>query len=83
MREWLKEMRVQRHLTMKQMAVSLGISESYYCSIENGERQKRMDMVLVAGIASALRVPLAEIAQNEIAYLGITPPVEERCNDNL
>lgn len=36
MRKWLKKARQEHGLTMKQMADELHISESYYCSIENG-----------------------------------------------
>ena len=39
MRDWLKNLRIEKKLTMKELASKLGISESYYCAIENGERQ--------------------------------------------
>lgn len=61
MREWLKNLRTEKGLTMKTMGTKLGISESYYCAIENGERQKKMDIVLASGISSALGIPLAKI----------------------
>lgn len=38
MREWLKEIRKTKGCTMKAVAESAGISESYYCTIENGAR---------------------------------------------
>lgn len=65
MREWLKTARVEKNLTMKEMGVKLGISESYYCSIENGIRQKKMDLGLVAALASILEIPMEAIAQFE------------------
>ena len=65
MREWLKTARVEKNLTMKEMGVKLGISESYYCSIENGIRQKKMDFGLVAALASILEIPMEAIAQFE------------------
>ena len=46
MREWLKTMRTEQGMTMKDLSRKLGISESYYCAIENGDRQKRMDLML-------------------------------------
>lgn len=61
MREWLKNLRTEKGLTMKEMGAKLGISESYYCAIENGERQKKMDIVLASGISSALGISLAKI----------------------
>lgn len=34
MREWLKSLRTEKGLTMKDMGQKLCISESYYCAIE-------------------------------------------------
>lgn len=65
MREWLKKRRIQKGLTMKQIAEKLRISESYYSAIEAGTRQKKMDVVLMAGIAAALNVPVSKIVQFE------------------
>lgn len=68
MREWLKRLRTERGLTMKQMGDKLGISESYYCSIENGIRQKKMDMMLISALSVALGVPMSDVVQYEIEY---------------
>lgn len=65
MRSWLKEKRLAAGLTMKQIGEKLGISESYYCMIESGERQKKMDMTLVSGLSAALNIPIADIAALE------------------
>ena len=65
MREWMKTLRNERQLTMKDVSAKLGISESYYCAIENGSRQKKMDMVLVSGLASIFEVPLSAIFEYE------------------
>ena len=65
MREWLKNLRTAKGLTMKDMGEKLGISESYYCAIENGERQKKMDIVLISGLSSVLNVSVAKIVRFE------------------
>ena len=65
MRDWMKTLRDERHLTMKDVSQKLGISESYYCAIENGSRQKKMDMVLISGLASIFEVPLSAIFEYE------------------
>ena len=65
MREWLKTLRIEKCLTMKEVATKLGISESYYCAIENGERQKRMDITIAAGLSAILGTPIAWIAEQE------------------
>ena len=48
MRNWLRELRMNKGYTMKDMGEKLGISESYYCAIENGDRQKKMDMLIAS-----------------------------------
>lgn len=67
MREWLRNLRIEKNLTMKAMAEKLGISESYYCAIENGERQKKMDMLLASGLATILEVPVFRIVQLDMS----------------
>lgn len=65
MREWLKNSRKEKGITMSELARKLDISESYYCLIENGERQKRMDISLLAKLADTLNIPIAEIVALE------------------
>lgn len=67
MREWLKAWRTEKKLTMKYMGRKLGISESYYCAIENGDRQKKMDIMLVSGLATILGKSVSEIIAAETA----------------
>lgn len=70
MREWLKTAREKKDLTMKAAAEELNISESYYCSIENGTRQKRMDITLASKISVVMGIPIAEIISNENSAQG-------------
>lgn len=65
MRKWLREARENGGLTMKQMAEKLLISESYYCAIENGTRQRNMDISLAERISETLQIPIKEILRNE------------------
>lgn len=65
MREWLKNSRKEKGITMSELARKFDISESYYCLIENGERQKRMDISLLAKLADTLNIPIAEIVALE------------------
>ena len=67
MRNWLKTARQKRGYTMLQISEKLGISESYYCAIESGARQKRMDMALAGRIAAVLGVGITTIVRNEAA----------------
>lgn len=65
MRQWLKDARVAKGLTMKQLANELHISESYYCSIENGNRQRDMDLSLAEKIGSSLGIHIKKILNLE------------------
>lgn len=65
MRSWLEIERKKHGLTMKELGEKLGISESYYCAIEAGTRQKKMDIVLVSALSNALEIPITEIARLE------------------
>lgn len=65
MREWLKEKRTERGLTMKQMAAQLEITESYYSLIESGERQKKMDISFAKKLSEILDMPAERIFELE------------------
>lgn len=65
MREWLKEKRLERGLTMAQLAEKIGITESYYSYIEAGERQKKMDITLAIKLSTTLDMPFLDILERE------------------
>lgn len=64
-RDWLKKARKARGMTMATVAQKLGISESYYCMIEAGNRKERLDIPIASKISETLGVPLAEITDVE------------------
>lgn len=68
MREWLRSLRMERGITMKDMGKRLGISESYYCAIENGDRQRNMDMLIASGISTIFDVPVSEVVAKDQAW---------------
>lgn len=47
----LKDIRVEKNLTMKQVSVSAGISESYYCLLEKGIRRPSISVAKKLGAA--------------------------------
>ena len=65
MRDWLKEKRTAKGLTMAQIAETIGITESYYSLIESGERQKKMDIMLVSKLSVILSIPVEQIVAFE------------------
>lgn len=69
MRKYLKHMRNARHLSQLKTSQFLDISESYYCQIELGERQKGMTLPLMIKLADVFGVDLSTIVQYESEYL--------------
>lgn len=65
MREWLKEKRIERGMTQKQVSEKLGISESYYAFIENGTRQKTMDISFATQLATLFGMQICDIVELE------------------
>ena len=65
MRNYLKELRQEKGLTIKEVAVKLDISESYYCLIEAGERLPKMTIAFARKIAAIFGVSIDFILENE------------------
>lgn len=61
MRDWLKQKRAEKGLTMAEMATKLDLTESYYSRIENGDRQKKMDIALLCKLSDVLGMATDEI----------------------
>lgn len=67
MREWLVQARTDSNMTQSEVAAKIGISEAYYAYIERGERQKKMDISLVAKLSCIFGIPLERIVALESA----------------
>lgn len=65
MRDWLSEVRSNLGLTLAQMGERLGISESYYLMIEQGKRQRKMDVALITKLSDVSGLSLDEIVKRE------------------
>ena len=65
MREWLKVRRKAKGLTMKELGAELGISESYYCAIENGSRKAELSLPIAKKLAEVFEMTVDEIADLE------------------
>lgn len=68
-REYLKALRLKNNLTQAEVASRLGICNSCYSLIENGYRQKNMDIVLVAKLADVFGISIAHIVDSEIKII--------------
>lgn len=64
-RKYLKELREERKMTQQAIADYLGISQNYYTYIENGERQKSLDLAYASKLAELFNVSVDWIAKQE------------------
>jgi DNA-binding XRE family transcriptional regulator len=65
MREYLKKLREEHDMSQHDVAKAIGITRQYYEMIENGKRQKQMDITLVTSLARVFSVSAEEIINNE------------------
>ena len=66
-REYLKELREQRGMSMMDMADRIGISRQYYQQIEAGKKQKKMDITLVISLSHIFGISPEKIIAQEIS----------------
>lgn len=65
MREYLVKLRKQYDLSQQDVADYVGISRQYYNAIENGVRQKKMDITLITKFADLFKTSLQRICDAE------------------
>ena len=65
MREWLIKLR--GNSTQNEIAQKLGITQQYYSYIENGDRQKKMDIQICEKIAQVFGISVADVINYEAA----------------
>lgn len=65
MRGYLKELRESKGLSQQNVADSIGITRQYYQQIENGERQKNMDVSLVVQLSNLFGISPEAIINEE------------------
>lgn len=65
MREWLSKIREENGMTQLEVAKQLDISEGYYCYIEAGKRQKKMDLTIAAKLSEIFKLPIEQILELE------------------
>lgn len=65
MREWLKNARDKKGLSQRETARRLEIGQQYYSGIENGTRQKELQLLMAVRLSELLQIPLREIIEAE------------------
>lgn len=69
-REYLKQLRTERGLTMQEVAEAFGITRQCYAQVEAGQIQKRMDITLCTRISDYFGIPLEKVAACERSFRG-------------
>ncbi|MBQ6846804.1 MAG: helix-turn-helix transcriptional regulator [Oscillospiraceae bacterium] len=65
MRDWLKKLREKNEFSQEDMAEKLGVVQGYYSMIENGERQKKLDLSIAIKLSEILGVSVEYIVEQE------------------
>lgn len=68
MRHYLLRLRKKQNMSQHAVAVLAGISQVYYCYIEQGKRQRYMTIDIMRKLAEALGMPTEELFQLEATY---------------
>lgn len=69
MRSYLKKLRDDNSVTQDALSEAIGISQNHYSNIENGARQKVIDLSLLVKIADYYSVPVQQLIEQELALL--------------
>lgn len=69
MRQYLKELRQRKNISQLQVGKKLGISESYYNLIENGQRQEDMKISTLRKLSKLFDITTDELIKLENKYL--------------
>lgn len=65
MRKYLRKRREELALSQKDVAKKLGISQNYYCDIENLERQQDMKASILIKLSEILKIPASDMLAEE------------------
>lgn len=65
MREYLRELRIDKNITQQTVADSVGITRQYYNMIETGERQKKLSIDMAQRLAKVFGVTFEYICEKE------------------
>lgn len=71
LRQYLKDARTNLGYTQSDVANHLGVSQNYYCDIENGERQRDMKVTTLIKLSSILKIPVEKMLEEERSMRGV------------
>ena len=67
MREYLKNIRVKKSVTQEEVAFALNMSQNHYSQIENGIKQRDMNLSLLIKLSDYFEVDLGYLIEQEKA----------------
>lgn len=73
MREYLKRRREELRLSQKDVAQAIGISQNYYCDIENRERQQDMKASILIKLSEVLKISASDMLAEERKFADVEP----------
>ena len=76
MRSWLKELRESKGYSQQFVANVLGISQQYYCYIENRERQVDLALSTITKLSKCFDVTVEKIIEYENYKTGTAKSVK-------
>lgn len=68
MRSWLKELRKEAGLRQKDLADALGMTEGYFCLIEQGKRMRCMNVDTLTRIAEKTGTDVNTVLRKELDF---------------
>ena len=71
MREYLKNIRVKKSVTQEEVAFALNMSQNHYSQIENGIKQRDMNLSLLIKLSDYFEVDLGYLIEQEKAISSI------------
>lgn len=71
MREYLKNMRIQKKATQDDVAAALNMSQNHYSQIESGIKQKDMNLSLLIKLSGYFEVDLDYLIEQEKALVSM------------
>jgi transcriptional regulator with XRE-family HTH domain len=65
MREYLVNLRKERNESQQDVADAIGITRQYYAMIEAGQRQKKLDVMMITLLSNHFGISVTEIIAQE------------------
>lgn len=69
MRQYLKDLRINKGITQTELSEALGVTQNYYSLIESGKRMKKIDLLLLDKLATFYNVSINWLLDEEMKVI--------------